>query len=192
MLFRSTLRLLGQASTGPRVGPLMVKIRDPSRADIVAAQLNAASHGKYRAWTRPELAKANEKSIFKEQIIGVMLGFAVMIGLLIGTVITWQTLRGAIFANIKEFASLRALGVSMGSLRVIVLELSFWVGIAGLLTTAVMMVLVWWAANAAHVPMGIEPGSSIMVTIMLMIIAMLSGVLSLGVLKNSQPADLLR
>ena len=33
---------------------------------------------------------------------------------IIGVVITWQTLRGAILANIKEFASLRALGVSIG------------------------------------------------------------------------------
>jgi ABC-type multidrug transport system fused ATPase/permease subunit len=53
--------------------------------------------------------------------------------------ITWQTLRGAILANIKEFASLRALGVSMGDLRMIVMELGFWVGIAGLAATGVLV-----------------------------------------------------
>jgi putative ABC transport system permease protein len=189
---RQTLRLLGQASTGPRVGPLFVKLKNPSRAEIVAAQINAKAGGRYRAWTRPELARANEDSMFKEQIIGVMLGFAVFIGLLIGIVITWQTLRGAIFANIKEFASLRALGVSMGSLRTIVLELSFWVGIAGLLTTTVLMAGIAWVAKAGGVPMAIKVGPSIAVALMLMVIAMLSGMLSLGVLKQSQPADLLR
>jgi putative ABC transport system permease protein len=60
-----------------------------------------------------------------------MLGFSAFLGLLIGVVITWQTLRGAIMANIKEFAALRALGVSMGDLRNIVMELGFWVGIVG-------------------------------------------------------------
>jgi putative ABC transport system permease protein len=59
-----------------------------------------------------------------DQIIGIMLGFSAFLGLLIGVVITWQTLRGAIMANIKEFASLRALGVSMGDLRNVVMELS--------------------------------------------------------------------
>jgi len=32
-----------------------------------------------------------------------------IVGVFIGIVITWQTLQGAILANIKEFASLRAL-----------------------------------------------------------------------------------
>ena len=45
---------------------------------------------------------------------------ALAAGLLIGVGITSQTLRGAIMANIKEFASLRALGVGMGSLNRIV------------------------------------------------------------------------
>ena len=64
-----------------------------------------------------------------EQIIGIFLGFSLFLGLLIGIGITSQTLRGAILASIKEFASLRALGVSMGSLSKIVLELSLWVGV---------------------------------------------------------------
>jgi len=72
-----------------------------------------------------------------------MIGFAVVVGAFIGVVITWQTLQGAILANIKEFASLRALGVSMGSLRLIVMELSLWVGAAGLLLTALLTGGIW-------------------------------------------------
>jgi putative ABC transport system permease protein len=189
---RSTLRLLGLAPTGPRVGPLMVRLRDPEKAEEVAADLNAMAAGRYRAWTRDELAKANESMMFKEQIIGVMLGFSLFLGLLIGIGITWQTLRGAIFANIKEFASLRALGVSMGSLRKVVMELSFWVGVAGLATTAVFMSGVMWLAYSNGVPMGMTLWAVVMVAVMLMVIAVLSGLLSLGVLKKSQPADLLR
>jgi putative ABC transport system permease protein len=117
---RDTLRLLGQASEGERVGPLMVRVADPAAPSAVRDQLNAVSDGKYRAWTRAELADANQGAMLKEQIIGVMLGFSLFLGLLIGISITSQTLRGAILANIKEFASLRALGVSMGDLRMIV------------------------------------------------------------------------
>jgi putative ABC transport system permease protein len=189
---RSTLRMLGMAQTGPRAGPLFVRLRHPEKAEQVAADLNRMSHGAYRAWTRPELAAANEKSMFKEQIIAVMLGFMLVIGALVGVVITWMTLRGAIFANIKEFASLRALGVSMGSLRLIVMELSFWVGVTGILTTGGLMLVVVSLANSNGVPMAVDFGGALTVSLMLMVIAMLSGFLSLGILKQSQPADLLR
>ena len=189
---RDTLRLLGLANSGQRVGPLMVKIADPARAEIVRDQLNAALDGKARAWTRAELAAANSDSVMKEAIIGVILGFAVFLGFIIGIAITSQTLRGAILSSIKEFASLRALGVSMGSLRVIVLELAFWVGVAGLLATGGLVVLVSLLAGAAGVPMAFQPDITGAVAALLLAISMFSGIMALGVLKKSQPADLLR
>jgi putative ABC transport system permease protein len=189
---RDTLRLLGLGSDGSRVGPLMVKIADPARAETVRDQLNAMAEGRYRAWTRSELAEKNEQLMLREQIIGVMLGFSMFLGLLIGVGITSQTLRGAILANIKELASLRALGVSMGSLRRIVLELSFWVGVAGLGATALLTWGVASLASATGVPMGFSPPYLIVVGVFLMAIALLSGLMALGILKKSQPADLLR
>ena len=192
VMSRDTLRMLGEADTGPRVGPLMVKIRDPARAEIVVAQLNAKADGKYRAWTRQELGEANSNSMFKESFISIILIFALIMGAIIGMAITWQTLRGAIMANIKEFASLRALGVSMGSLRAIVMELSFWVGIAGILLAGVFTWIVSSLAAMGGLPMDFPAPMVIAISIFLLIIAILSGLLSLGVLKNSQPADLLR
>ncbi len=189
---RDTLRLLGLADDGERVGPLMVQIKDPARAAQVRDDLNAVAGDRYRAWTRQDLAKANETALMQEQIIGIMLGFSVFLGFLIGVGITSQTLRGAIMANIKEFASLRALGVSMGSLRLIVLELSFWVGLAGLAATAVFTFLVSLLARSAGLPMGFPLGWVMGVAILLLVISLASGLMSLGVLKKSQPADLLR
>ncbi|MBU4433282.1 MAG: ABC transporter permease [Alphaproteobacteria bacterium] len=192
VMSRDTLRMLGEADTGQRVGPLMVQIRDPARAEIVAAQLNKKADGKFRAWTRQELADANSSAMLDDQIIGIMLGFSAFLGLLIGVAITWQTLRGAIMANIKEFASLRALGVSMGDLRNIVMELSFWVGIVGVGAAGLLTWLVTLLASAGGVPMYFPPVLIIIVAVFLVLIAILSGFLSLGILKNSQPADLLR
>ncbi|HWT52274.1 MAG TPA: FtsX-like permease family protein [Caulobacter sp.] len=192
VMSRDTLRMLGEADTGQRVGPLMVEIQDPARAEIVAAQLNKKADGKFRAWTRQELADANSSAMLDDQIIGIILGFSAFLGLLIGVIITWQTLRGAIMANIKEFASLRALGVSMGDLRNIVMELSFWVGIVGVFAAGALTWLVSMLAVAGGVPMYFPPPLIITVAFFLVVIAMLSGFLSLGVLKNSQPADLLR
>ena len=140
-----------------RVGPLMVQIKDPSRAPIVVAQLNAISNGQFKAWTRQDLAKANEGAMMKESFIAIMLGFSLFLGILIGVAITWQTLRGAIMANIKEFASLRALGVGMGSLNRIVMELSFWVGLVGVAAAIGLTVLVQMLAMANAVIIALPP-----------------------------------
>ena len=192
VMSRDTLRMLGQADTGPRVGPLMIKLRDPARAQIVAGQLNQMGDGKWKAWTRQELADANAGAMFEEGILVIIIGGCVVLGTIIGIAITWQTLQGAILANIKEFASLRALGVGMGSLNRIVMELSFWVGIVGVMAAIGLTYLVSLLAMANAVIIALPPVLLIVVGGGLVIIAMVSGLLSMGVLKNSQPADLLR
>jgi putative ABC transport system permease protein len=192
VMSRDTMRLMGMGPKDDKTGPLMVRIKDPSRAEAVRDALNATSHGAYRAWTREALSKANEGALMKEQIIGVMLGFSVFLGFLIGVGITSQTLRGAILANIKEFASLRALGVSMGSLRLIVVELSFWVGVVGLGATALFTFLISLLANSSGLPMGFPLGWIVGVGILLLTISIASGLMAMGILKKSQPADLLR
>ena len=192
VMSRDTLRMLGEASTGDRVGPLMVGIKPGADSTKVVAQLNAQSRGQFKAWTRAELGEANQAAMFKESFIVIMLGFSLFLGILIGVAITWQTLRGAIMANIKEFASLRALGVSMGSLRAIVMELSFWVGIAGIFAAGLLTWAVSLLATSGGLTMAFPIPMVAGVCVMLLVIALASGFLSLGVLKKSQPADLLR
>lgn len=192
VMSRDTLRMLGQADTGPRVGPLMIKLRDPAQAQVVAAQLNALGDGQWKAWTRQELADANAGAMFEEGILVIIIGGCVVLGTIIGVAITWQTLRGAIMANIKEFASLRALGVGMGSLNRIVMELSFWVGLVGVAAAIGLTLLVQMFAMANAVIIALPPVLLIVVGGGLVLIAVVSGALSLGILKNSQPADLLR
>jgi putative ABC transport system permease protein len=189
---RQTSDLLGLSNEGPTVGPLAVKIRDPLRAPEVAAELNIMGRGQYKAWPRDDLSRVSRRSMLKEGGISVMIGFAVIIGAFIGVIITWQTLQGAILANLKEFASLRALGVSMASLRRIVMELSLWVGVAGLVLTAIMTALVWLLARQFSVPLDFPLFVDIPVAVTLPLIAILSGILSLRILGRTQPADLLR
>jgi len=192
VMSRDTLRMVGQADTGPRVGPLMIKLRDPAQASIVAAQLNAMGNGQWKAWTRQELADANAGAMFEEGILVIIIGGCVVLGIIIGVAITWQTLRGAIMANIKEFASLRALGVGMGSLRRIVMELSFWVGVVGVAAAIGLTWLLSLFAMSKAVIIALPLPLLIVVGGGLIAIAMLSGFLSMGILKKSQPADLLR
>jgi len=189
---RQTAKLLNIVQDGQRVGPLLVRIKDPKRAIQVVAELNQMGAGQYKAWTRAQLSQVSEASILEQGGISVILIFMVLVGFFIGIVITWQTLQAAILANIKEFAGLRALGVAMGSLRMIIVELSFWVGIFGLIVTALLVVIISLVAKFFAIPMDFPLYIDIPVSVILLLIAVLSGLFSLGVLKKSQPADLLR
>jgi putative ABC transport system permease protein len=190
---RQTMRLIRtDRGGGAFLGPLMVKVSDPRDSERVRDELNTLADGQYRAWTRKELSEATFKQFMNQGILAVLMGFLTVLGFLIGIAITSQTLRGAILANIKELASLRALGVSMGNLRLLIIELSFWVGIAGLVMTAGLMVLITFAAGVAGVPMAYQPSVIVTIVVLLMTISIGSGLMTLGVLKKSQPADLLR
>jgi putative ABC transport system permease protein len=192
---RDTVRSLSRNGGGDGsgdTGPLMVRIDNPLLADVVRTQLNASAHGAYRAWTKVEFNRANENAVMSQQIVGVLLFFLTIMAVLIGIGITSQTLRGAILSNIREFASLRALGISMGSLRWIVVELSAWAGVAGILVAGLITWAATLAAASAGLPLVIRLQPALMICVMLMVIAVVSGAMAMGVLKHSQPADLLR
>ena len=188
---RQTWRQMGQYDDD-RLGMLMVRIKDPARAEQVKEELNAMADGQYRVWSKKELSDATIRDAMSEGLLALILGFMSVIGFFIGTVITWQTLRGAILANIKEFASLRALGASMGHLRGVIIELSFWVGVFGIALAAIVMVGLTWVASLFAIPMGYQIGGLIQTGLLLLFIAIGSGVLTLGALKKGDPADLLR
>ena len=95
-------------------------------------------------------------------------------------------------ARRREFASLRALGVSIGQLRGVVMELSLWVGILGIAAAALLMVGIAMLAKMANLPMGFDPGSVLQTGVLLLAIAIGSGALTLGALKKGEPADLLK
>lgn len=194
VMSRQTQRLMGMAND-QQFGRLVVRVRNADtvkQLNRIRDELNALSGGQYRAWTKEELSSATINEMTKTGFLAMILLFISVIGFVIGVVITWQTLRGAILANIKEFASLRALGVSIGQLRGVVMELSFWVGILGIGASALLMVGITALAGVFNIPMGYQIDSLVQTGVLLLVIAIGSGALTLGALKKGEPADLLK
>jgi putative ABC transport system permease protein len=57
----TTMRQLGMEREGLRIGPLMVRVRDPKQAAAVRDQLNSIAHGAYKAWTLKEFNQATNR-----------------------------------------------------------------------------------------------------------------------------------
>ncbi len=124
---------------------------------------------------------------------GVALGCAAFLGLLVGAVVTYQTLSAATRASMKEYAVLRALGIPRGRMMMMVLWQSFWVGLIGIALAIPTVHAIAWATEAfnlvrVELPWVLQVGAAGIT----MIMALLSGVLSLRALRGIDPAMLLR
>jgi putative ABC transport system permease protein len=123
---------------------------------------------------------------------GIALSYAAMLGLLVGGVVTSQTLYAATVASLREYAVLRALGIPRWRMAMTVLAQSFWVGMAGIVlglpasfglaagaeALGAKVLLPWWLLAGA--------------TVVTMTMAMISGLAALRSLRLIEPAVLLR
>lgn len=186
-------RLDPSLAPGTETTYYLVKLRQEGSADEVASAI--ADQGpikRYSVWHAGDFAIQSQLYWLFESGAGTGAGVAALLGLIVGVVITSQTLAAAILASLKEFAALRALGVARGSLRDVVLEQALWIGAAGLALTYAIAGLVGWGASRYQVAMGF-PWWLISGTGALVFgIAVGSGLYALRPLFQADPATLLR
>ena len=124
--------------------------------------------------------------------VGLALGLTSVLALIVGLVITSQTLYAATAASLREYAVLRALGLPRWRISVLVLAQSFWIGLAGVATSLPAALAVAQLAGVIGAEVQLPPwllAGTIMVT---MAIALFSGLLALRSLRLVEPANLLR
>lgn len=172
----------------------LARLADPTRADAVrdALQQPGSTVTRFSAWTAEELSTKSQAYWLLESGAGAGSAFASLLGLVVGAVITSQTLYAAIVASIREYATLRALGVPARSLRAVVLEQSTWVGIAGLVLTGVAAAGALWLADTFYVAMRMPAWALAGTAVLVLAIALASGLIALRSLSRAEPATLLR
>lgn len=186
-----TARGLDPSSVDPSY--YVVQLRDPAQAAAVAARLQPAGNApRYEVWpSRDFAARAVRFWLFDT---GAGLGFlfgALVVGL-VGAVITSQTLIGAVAGNLREYATLRALGVGANDLRRIVLEQAMWVGGGGLAIALLVGSALLAAANWADVPVAMDLRGATLVGLLVLGVALGSGLAAMRSLRHADPIALLR
>jgi putative ABC transport system permease protein len=109
---------------------LLGRCRRPEDAPGVVAHLR-----RYRdmaAFTSREFSLRSRWHWLRLSGAGISLGCAALLGLLVGAVVTSQTLYAATAASFREYAVLRALGVPRWRLGAVVLTQSVALGVAGI------------------------------------------------------------
>ena len=147
---------------------------------------------KMSAFTKDQFSLRSRLHWLTKTKAGIALGCAAALGLLVGAVVTSQTLYAATAASMKEYAVLRAMGIPRWRMALTVVAQSFWVGVAGV-ALAIPTVFA-----LAHI--GGELGAKVMLPWELltvsvgvtMVMALLSGLWALRSLRLIEPVALLR
>ncbi len=189
----STARSIDPYLRGDTTDYFLVRLKDPEHAESVRDALKPSGSFKpFEVWTSEEFSIQSQLYWLFESGAGSGFLFSSALGLLVGIVITSQTLMGAIVAALREYATLRALGVSTHSLRAVVVEQSFWVGLLGLIITGLIGALLVVLARAAHIALEVPMWGCIATGILVLSIALLSGLSALRALNQAEPFTLLR
>lgn len=195
------VNILASHATARRIAPeiagqptyLLLKLDpDANPKEVTKDLADRSVTPRYSVWTAEDFSIQSQTFWLLESGAGIGSGFASLLALIVGVVITSQTLSAAILASLKEYAALRALGVAHAALRRVVLEQAFWVGVVGLTITGVLTLGIAWMGDAFRIAMVFPWWLTSTVALIVLMIAVGSGVMALRPLFKAQPADLLR
>ena len=123
---------------------------------------------------------------------GVAVGFTALLGLLVGAVVTSQTLYAATAASQREFATMRAMGIPSWRLQLSVVEQSVWVGLFGIAFAIPMTWLLAQAANAIGTQVSLHPLVVVAAGVITLLMALGSGLAALRSFQGVDPAHNIR
>ena len=146
----------------------------------------------YRVWTGDELSRQSQRYWLLESGVGAGFAFASLLGLIVGVVITSQTLRAVILSSLREYATFRAIGVPARRLSAVIVEQALWIGVAGAVLTLGLAAVARVAARHFYVPLDLDARALAAAVVLSIATAVVSGLLALRELYRLEPAHLLR
>jgi putative ABC transport system permease protein len=144
------------------------------------------------AFTSEEFSLRSRLHWLTKTKAGIALGCAAVLGLLVGAVVTSQTLYAATAASLREYAVLRALGIPRWRMAAAVVGQSFWIGVAGVALALPAVLGLAYAADLLGAKVLLPSWLLGTASVVTMVMALLSGLAALRSLRLIEPAILLR
>ena len=187
----TTARMLVARSDFDQMTYVLAKCHNPEDAPRVVTRMRQ-QYKDVSTFTSAEFSLRSRLHWLFKTKAGVALGYAALLGLLVGAVVTSQTLYAATVASLREFAVLRALGIPRWRIAGMVLAQSFWVGLFGVVIGFFAVHAAKYAATSlgasVQLPWLLQLGAAVVT----LLTALLSGLFALRSLRLVEPAMLLR
>lgn len=128
---------------------LLLRLGSEADADAVAARLANRLGGDLRIRTLPAAIAADQRYQGTQRPTGIIFGFGVVIGVLVGLVIVYQVLSTDVADHLREYATLKAVGYPHRFFVSIILEEALILAALGFLPGIAIATGLYAALNAA-------------------------------------------
>jgi putative ABC transport system permease protein len=169
---------------------LLGKCRETAQAPVVVERLKR--YGDMSTFTSAEFSVRSRVHWLTKTKAGIALGYSALLGLLVGAVVTSQTLYAAVAASLREYAILQALGIPRWRMAAAVMAQSFWVGVFGIAVAIPAVYGLARIAEMAGAKVVLGPELLAAVAGITLVMALGSGLAALRSLRLIEPEQLLR
>jgi putative ABC transport system permease protein len=170
---------------------LIVKCDTEADAQALAKELRSA-YPEMTAYTADEFSLQSRLYWLFRTKAGVAIGYAALLGLAVGALVTAQTLYAATVASAKEYATLFALGIPRARVYWTVLSQAFWVGLFGVAVAYPMVHLLALGAEAAGTKVVLRWEVLVGASAITLATSLFAGLLALRSVRTIEPMNLLR
>jgi putative ABC transport system permease protein len=168
-------------------------LKPGTNGPAIQARLNSSANiRRFEVWSAEELASMTTMYMLLDSGAGIAFIFATLIAVMIGAVITSQTLMSAVAGTVPQYATLRALGVPFDRLRFIVIEQAGWVGLFGFVISLFLSVAIALMAAVYRVPFELRFSIIASASTVVLLVAAVACLLAIHRLRDTDPAMLLR
>jgi putative ABC transport system permease protein len=173
----------------PNLG--LVRLKPGADAQDVAAQLRAILAADTHVFTRDELAQHEVAHWVTRTSTGIVFGFGVIVSVVVGTVILYQTLATHVLGQLPQYATLKALGYTHLALERVVVALALIMAAAAYIPAlASAAVLYRLIRNTTLLPIEMTESRIAVVFAATLAMSAASALLSVWVVRRADPADL--
>lgn len=185
------LRFFGARSSGAP-NHVLLKVQDNIAVDTVVARLQEVLPAdSVKVQSLADAAAADLAYQTTERPTGIIFGFGVIIGIIVGIVIVYQVLSTDVADHLREYATFKAMGYGQGFFFGIVLEEALVLALFGFVPgLLVSFGLYLGMAAVTGLPVEMTVARIVMVFVGTLIACVLSGMIATRRLAGADPADL--
>ena len=141
--------------------------------------------------TLDEAATADQSYQLTQRPIGVVFGFGVVIGIMVGIIIVYQVLSTDVADHLAEYATFKAIGYRQSFFLGIVFEEAIILALLGFVPGVLISLLLYAGASAATgLPVGMDAARPFLVLAGTILMCAISGAIATRRLAAADPADL--
>jgi putative ABC transport system permease protein len=169
----------------------LIRLKPGSNADEVAERIRETLPADTQVFTRAELYAHEEEQWVKQAATGIVFGFGVIVAIIVGIVIVYQTLATQVTRQLPQYATLKAMGYSdTYLLRIVVALAAIMAGVAFVFAFAVAIAI--YAQVRTMTPLPVEMTAARAAGVLALSFAMsaASAILAVRILRRADPADL--